>query len=85
MYHVQKGAKVQNRLAAKYGEEKVLFQRTDLTSHWSVAAAFAAFGDQVANSDAVDVVVVNAAGIYCDSSWESQIDVNLIVRIHVYL
>lgn len=74
------GEAAHTEFAAKYGAENAVFMRVDVGSHTNFEMAFLKCKELFGRVD----VLVNNAGINAETSWETQIQTNLMVLYIMY-
>ena len=67
--------KTGEKLQTEYGMEKLIYVRTDITSHQSFEEAFEKCLEHFGTID----ILVNSAGINGENNWETQLQINLLV------
>ena len=71
------GEQKEKELQEKYGQDKVIYFRVDVSSQQNFEAAFEKCLQFFGKVD----VLINSAGINGETNWESQLQINLLVSI----
>ena len=71
------GEEKEKELREKYGQDKVIYFRVDVSSQQNFEAAFEKCVQFFGKVD----VLINSAGINGETNWESQLQINLLVSI----
>ncbi len=73
----REGEATEREFSEKYGAENAIFLRVDVASHTNFESAFLKCIDKFGGID----ILVNNAGTNAESSWETQMEINLLGTI----